>query len=156
MEQQGGANAHGRTGHCRNDRFFKCGQRPHEMKHRRVHCGRWLVQKVANVIAGTENRFMTLDDQHACGGVGLCLVNGLCHGGVHVTRDGILFVQTVEGEGHHTCVEVGQDVRHAVASFRKLNGMNVSWCQAHEPRFGCGQRGRSSRALLALHRSQRV
>ena len=62
------------------------------MKNRRFNIGRWLVQKIANVIACTENSFVTLNDQNPYGGVGLCLVNGLRHSGIHVTCDGILFV----------------------------------------------------------------
>ena len=80
------------------------------MEHRRVHRRRRLVQKITNVVAGTEDRFVALNHQNTDGGIGLRLVDGLRHGGVHVARDGILFVEAVEGEGHHSGVDVGQDV----------------------------------------------
>jgi hypothetical protein len=92
MEQQGGADAHGRTSNCCNDGFLESAERAHEMKHGRLCGGRWLVQKITDVIACTENTFMTLYDQHTACAVGLCIVNGFGHGRIHVARDGILFV----------------------------------------------------------------
>jgi hypothetical protein len=82
----------------------------HEMKHGRVHRGGWFVQKITNVVASTENRFMALYHQDTDGGIGLRLIDRLRHGGVHVTRDGILFVEPIEGEGHYPGIDVGQNV----------------------------------------------
>jgi diaminopimelate epimerase len=53
---------------------------------------------------------MALNDQHTNSRVGLRLIDGLCHGGVHIACDGVLFVEAIEGDGHHTAIEVGQDV----------------------------------------------
>jgi len=68
------------------------------------------LQKVPNVIACTEDRFMPLNHNDAHSSISLGLRNGIGHLAIHHRSDGVLFVQSIESEGHHPRIDVGQYV----------------------------------------------
>jgi hypothetical protein len=112
MEQHGGANAHRRPGHSGEQRLFEGSDATQEAKHGRLLRGGRLVQEVANVIARAEDALMPLKHHHAHGWIGRRLRQRFGHGRVHGRGDGVFLVQSVEGDGHHPRINVGQDVRH--------------------------------------------
>ena len=108
MEQQRGANAHGRATDRSDNGFGVRGNATQEMEYRRFLRGRLALQKVANVIASAKHGDVALDDRDADGGVIFGLLQGVGHGAIHGLCERVFLVRAVDGEGHHAVGGVGQ------------------------------------------------
>ena len=118
MEQQRGANAYRRATNSGNDGFGVGGNATQKLEHRRFFLRRgFALEKVADVIASTEYRYIALDDGDADRGVALGLLQRVGHSPVHGLGERVFLVRAVDGEGHHAVSGVGQNVLHLGGSF---------------------------------------
>src|SRR5207245_10513658 len=118
-QQHRHASAHGRSAHGRHDGFGEAADAVQKAKHRRVGCGRRIVQEIADVVTGGKNGFMALNHHRAHGGVvkgGFqCIGQGAIHGG----GDGVFLVHAAQRDGHHARVNVAEDFRNGGGNGRR-------------------------------------
>ena len=119
MQQQRGANTHGRAADSSNQRLGKGRDFLQKAPHRCIcphGAGRaGLLEEVANIVARAEDGDVALEHHHAHGRIVLGCCQGACHFAVHGFGEGVLLAGTVEGDGANAFLGVHEDVLLGIA-----------------------------------------